>query len=851
MPNEDEKLKNKLNQQEVPKTSMPIKQGQTMPNRQIPPARTMNQAPNQNLKNQAVKKGAQKIAQQVPGVGLLAHTPQGKEIINQTVDTVNETVKQQKGVEQTSTPLLNKRKGLSSFFSSNKAEEEDKKEKNNEPVEIFGKIKKYKLPISIGCSGIGCLGLIFVILFIVFIFGYAGDLLKLNLNLGKVPQAIYKFGDNIANIFSGCGFQGEEKCLDTQRDKFYEELKNQYNYYQRRWGVSLDISLIASTLTYRDISTLDGSDDNENDNYEDDRWEEAFPSMSASDYRKVRKVIKSLADHMAPLRIIEEEITTINDKGEKVTEIIKRQVRTIDLEGYKEYLQTEFIKEFYFSYDESDIIQQKVDHAIREIYMKLDFYNFLVSHEQSNITLASQCNYNMTRVNVVSCDNRELLATTSLKEYIMGVVYGELGYSSSQSDEYYKTKMVAAKTFALSRGRYDSTTKVITLRSCEADQIWCDINTGCFRDKENVDSANPTTYPMGFELNTVNNQRTEWNKPLSSEGKNRLSSIYDEVANYLYLDENFAGEVTTLGNDTELHYRPTTHDFWEKLANDGNDFATILKLTGDPSMYSGAVGSEYATRKLYNLADYCHSAGYIGNGNYTLEVTSNGSINVNNPIDFFSQSAAGSNVYLSAISTNRFGKVIIRSDIYDVLNTSCGPTSFSMIVSAIGNIGYLDEYLTNVSVGGGNNDEKSYIIAKMHRYLADQGIQGYPTGYAGGLGYTSTSYNASIYAPLGIQYIARHDIGHITPQIIYDYLAQGYLIMYNIQGTQCSRTYGTDVVCGGFGNTEGGHFGVIYGYDAITDEFLVYNPSKTTFQPIRAAARYVPKLNSIAVFGGI
>ena len=83
--------------------------------------------------------------------------------------------------------------------------------------------------------------------------------------------------------------------------------------------------------------------------------------------------------------------------------------------------------------------------------------------------------------------------------------------------------------------------------------------------------------------------------------------------------------------------------------------------------------------------------------------------------------------------------------------------------------------------------------------------------------------------------------------MIYDYLAQGNLLMYNIQGAQCA----TQGACGGFGRTSSGHFGIIYGYDANTDEFLVYDPVRTTYQPIRVSSTYVPKLNSITVWGGI
>lgn len=753
---------------------------------------------------------------------------------------------QQEGVENSkSTPLFNKKKKFSPLSGS---EDDNKKKDADGALETLGKLKKYKNYFMAGCGAVGCLGIIAIVIFVILCFWYVGDLFKIDidLNLSHIGKNISGFVDDVANTFSGCWFQSAADCKATQEEKFFNKVKEVHKNYQTRWGVKLDSALIVSTLTYKNIDDV-MNNDNDNDEYS---IEDALNLTDASDYRKARKMINALADHMAPIHI-ETRVTTDAEGNEHVEEV---KVRKLDLEAYNTYLREEFLPNFLDVKDES-VKETRVERAIEEIYRRVDFYRALLGLDNdSQITYASQCNYNTTRVNVVSCDNEELLATTSLKDYVLGVVYGEVRFSEGNSEEYYKTMIIAAKTYGLARGRYDSTTKSITIKSCTDDQVWCDINTGCYRDEEIANSGRYTVYPMGIELPIANATRKQYAPPLSKDLKEKLSNIYDDVANYLYLDESYNSVITTLSYENELPYNSRVQVAWRDLANEGNDFQTILQLTSMDSRFSEAIMERYSNKKLYDLAEYCVSTGYSGNGNYQLDISSNGSINVNNPIDFFSQYALNNKtiVTFGATSQTASGKVVNRTDDYYIYKYSCGPTSFSMIISAIGNIGYLDEYYSNVSLSGGNNDEKLYVIAKVHRYLADHGLQKYPSfnsegeRVGGGLHYGSLAYNDTIYAPLGIQLQAVHSSG-ITSQLIYNYLSQGYLMMYNIQGTKCS----VKGACGGFGRTSGGHFGVIYGYDAATDEFLVYDPVQTTYAPIRAGSQYVSKLNSITVWGGI
>lgn len=745
----------------------------------------------------------------------------------------------QKGVESSkSTPLFNRRKRLLSSTGIS----HDEKEDTEGTLETLGKIKKYKNYIVAGCAGIGCIGIIAIILFVIISFWYVGDLFKIDidLHLTRINNSIASFVDNVANTFSGCWFQSAEDCKDNQEKKFFNQVKEVHNNYQSRWGVKLDSALIVSTLTYKNI---DNATDDDGEEYDINN---SIDLMDASDYRKARKMINALADHMAP--IYWETRIEIDEEGNEHE--VKEKKRKLDLEAYNTYLKNTFLPNLLDG--DEDTKQARVDRAIEEIYMRVDFYRALLNLDSNKqITYASQCNYNATRVNVVSCDNRTVLANISLKDYVLGVVYGEVRFREDVSEEYYKTMIIAAKTYGLSRGRYDSTTKAITIKSCDDDQVWCDINSGCYRDEEIVGSGRYTVYPMGVDLPIANDTRTQWAPPLSKDLKEKLSAIYDEVANYLYLDESYNSEITTLSYENEIPHNQSIQLAWRDLANEGKDFQTILQLTSIDGKFSEPVRDRYTNKRLYDLSEHCISTGYSGNGNYQLDISGDGSINVNQPIDFFSQRALGrsTEVTLGGISQNAYGKIINRMDTYKIWDYSCGPTSLSMIVSAIGNVEYLDQYLSDVSLSGGQGDEKLYVIAKMHRYLADHGMQAYDGGGRGYVPSVYNQFNEKVYAPLGIRFIAKHNIGSISPQLIYNYLAEGDLVLYNIQGEQCSRTPWQD--CGGFGNTNGGHFGVIYGYDAVTDEFLVYDPVKTTYAPIRAASKYVSRLNSIAAYGGI
>lgn len=342
----------------------------------------------------------------------------------------------QKGVESSkSTPLFNRRKRLLSSTGIS----HDEKEDTEGTLETLGKIKKYKNYIVAGCAGIGCIGIIAIILFVIISFWYVGDLFKIDidLHLTRINNSIASFVDNVANTFSGCWFQSAEDCKDNQEKKFFNQVKEVHDKYQQQpWNVKLDSALIVSTLTYKNIDNATNDDGEEYD------IEDSINLMDASDYRKARKMINALADHMAP--IYWETRIEIDEEGNEHE--VKEKKRKLDLEAYNTYLKNTFLPNLLDG--DEDTKPARVDRAIEEIYMRVDFYRALLDLEGlgSHSTVYAYC----SGVTVVDNDG-DIIGTYDLETYVAGVVSHEAyaGYPLAA----YQAQAITARTYVLNYTR--------------------------------------------------------------------------------------------------------------------------------------------------------------------------------------------------------------------------------------------------------------------------------------------------------------------------------------------------------------------------------------------------------------
>lgn len=216
----------------------------------------------------------------------------------------------------------------------------------------------------------------------------------------------------------------------------------------------------------------------------------------------------------------------------------------------------------------------------------------------------SEYNFENTMVTVMDGRNKVVLATVSLEDYVIGVSCIEIGACSGSVENmdanYIKAQFVAGRTYALNRGKYNSSSKSITIRASTRDQGWCDLKRGCYSTKDGNFS---NFYYGGY--NNKNATRTFTDKDLEL-----LHTYYQETYGELFLSEKANGSLTSISSGTS--YKSTTQNFWSWAAKKGYDYGTILKATANPSSlgYSKNISDtdSYKNKYLYQFGKSCSSS---------------------------------------------------------------------------------------------------------------------------------------------------------------------------------------------------------------------------------------------------
>lgn len=194
------------------------------------------------------------------------------------------------------------------------------------------------------------------------------------------------------------------------------------------------------------------------------------------------------------------------------------------------------------------------------------------------------------------------------KDYIMGVVYGEIGVSDTTPIEQIKTMMVAAKSFALGRRNIKTLsdgTQILEMRDGDGDQVYCSIYNGC-----------------GSHYGIYDHKENEPKSALSPELQSILSSAYDETIN-IYIYDTSASKTTApyrssrqvcgnlascLAQDEAKTYAESGMDYKQILANQyiekaSEDMKTKITIldTSSNSIYTAGqtvctAGTSNATR---------------------------------------------------------------------------------------------------------------------------------------------------------------------------------------------------------------------------------------------------------------
>lgn len=235
--------------------------------------------------------------------------------------------------------------------------------------------------------------------------------------IDDVGDGLSSFGEKLGNFLTFRGWCSDEECQEQEQDNFYESIKEVYEDYRSDKNVTLNTSLLTATLTYIDPYNTTNEDD-DNEKIED--WED-MASSSLIDFKKSEKKVTELAKKMVKK----------NDDG----------IWELDLDGYREYLETDFIRKFYYDNKEGSAVDNKVKQTVNEIFARAEAFEGLEPEFVYTKTYA-YC----PGVTVTSRDGT-VEGTYSLEDYIAGVVSAEA--MAGLNKEALKAQAVAARTATL------------------------------------------------------------------------------------------------------------------------------------------------------------------------------------------------------------------------------------------------------------------------------------------------------------------------------------------------------------------------------------------------------------------
>lgn len=273
---------------------------------------------------------------------------------------------------------------------------------------------------------------------------------------------------------------------------------------------------------------------------------------------------------------------------------------TYSKETYTQFLKEQFLPKIF---SDSNKINEVIDEIFEYIdeYMK-DAYGDDDDKKKCTTTTGSSCRYVFNGVHGLNTGKIDLsniqvrLMSSSdcpggrdnvvldesllpFEEYILGVGYGELG--PNYNYEVAKVHLIAARSFALSRPYYnrgvhgvkliqESNKNIIQLRSCVADQVFCNTKTGCSSD---YDLKSCKCQPMIYS-GATSHQYT-YQEPLSNYPNSNLEKAWKETMGMVAIDKD--GKVVLMPYEINK-YREDPHDprVWVKWAQQGMDYKHII-----------------------------------------------------------------------------------------------------------------------------------------------------------------------------------------------------------------------------------------------------------------------------------
>ena len=294
-------------------------------------------------------------------------------------------------------------------------------------------------------------------------------------------------------------------------------------------------------------------------------------------------------------------------KGTKYNDMTEQLIREMAdgmLDG-----STVYTKEAYTKYLKEKLLpnyfnDNKIDSVINEIFEYIDEYMEDVygkdKKQSCTSTTGGSCTYTFNGVHGLNSESINLsniqvrLMSSSdcpggtdnvvldeplipFEEYVLGVGYGELG--PYYNYEVAKVHMIAARSFALSVPYYKRGTQgvkiskegnqqILQIRSCVADQVYCNPKLGCSADYV----INLNSQPMIYSGTT---HPYVYQKPLSNFPDSKIENAWKETMGMVAVDKD--NKVVLLPYAIN-NQREDPHDprVWIKWAESGQDYKAIM-----------------------------------------------------------------------------------------------------------------------------------------------------------------------------------------------------------------------------------------------------------------------------------
>lgn len=427
------------------------------------------------------------------------------------------------------------------------------------------------------------------------IVSYLGPALAVLGVIGVVLIAI--FGAKYSDATTYADNNGDTAELDANYQKFYKNVNKVGSSEKNKYMIIAALTVNKDNDFYAcsDEDVKNGlcepldSDDDGDDSETSDKIEELSPSKIKSYMKKIDKKIRQGGGDLSE--------GDYDDPENTGSELFKW--------FYKDFVQG-YYSEYFTSLKTQASIDKKKKEIIQDIYI---FYNDLISgictSASASTRYDSACDFNATKVDVLECNGSTVMTTIDLKDYLMGVVLGEIDEWGDVENSF-KMMTIVARTYTLTRGGYDSSTKHIKIRACTLDQVWCDIYNGCNRYGY-VYNGNTydATYSKAYGKNLGG---TTYKMPLSQERLQQWSTWYDESQQYLVLDASkHQGQITKLDYSDEIGYFNQEQEFW--YTQSLNNHRTLEQLIQDTANNcpSQTNCQYYRNKTLYDLGQYCQA----------------------------------------------------------------------------------------------------------------------------------------------------------------------------------------------------------------------------------------------------